>query len=268
MNLEVKETKEIEPEEDVLSKTPQEIISVNASENEKTEVSISSQQTDTQIEKVDEILSNNKISKARLDQTMNDCKRINNNLKLYLMINTDKSDLTSDDEDQAPICNFKIRHLFYCSKSLNESKLECLENSLCVLMNSSIIIFKILDLELFNENAEFDKCLKKEFSVKLEQIEEIEIGLANNYIYIGSNEAQVQSLKLFTQDIYQTYVLRNILLSIELLLFLICGFDFESTIKFYTNTYHVARIYFFYKNDFNFDIIKNCIYQCFIAALD
>ena len=156
-------------------------------------------------------MSKNNITKTKLDEVINECRRINNNLKLFIMISKDKNDSMEDDNEETEMYLFKMKYLFYYS---NDGKQECIENSLCVLSNKNILIFKIVDLQLFNDNVDFDKCLKKELTIQIEHIESIEIGLANNYISIELNQTSVHLLKLFTQDIHLTYTMRNILLSI------------------------------------------------------
>ena len=116
-----------------------------------------------------------------------------------------------EEEEDEPVCLFKLKYLFY--EWSDESRV--IENCVCILTKTSIVLFRVINLDLFNENSEFDKCLKKEMIIEINKIETIEVGLANNYLIIETSENHSsKTLKFFTMDVYQTSTFRNILLSL------------------------------------------------------
>lgn len=184
----------------------------NTSMNNTTTASIVSEEENNLDEKINTLLSNNKVTKSKLDEISNECKRINNNLKLYLIINHLNQETNNADEDEEqPISYFKLKYLFH-----NNESTKSIENCLCVFTNRNIVLFRIINLDLFSENSEFDKCLKRELVIQITKIETIEVSLGNNYLLIETtknNENMNESFKFFTMDIYQTSTFRNILLS-------------------------------------------------------
>ncbi len=161
-------------------------------------------------DEINKILANNKlITKSKLDEINNECKRINNNLKLYLIINVLNQDniIEEEEEEDLPICYFKLENvLIHQSKSI--------ENCLCIFSKKNIYLFKILNEDLFNENIDFDKCLRTELVIKLNKIETIEVGIGHNYLIIETNETTSLFIKFFTMNIYKTSSFRNNLLKI------------------------------------------------------
>ena len=134
------------------------------------------------------------------------------------------------EEEDEPVCFFKLKYLFQDSSAENN---RVIENCLCIFTRKSIVLFRVVNLDLFNENAEFDKCLKKEIVIKINQIETIEVGLGNNYLIIETNQNETtKTFKFFTMDIYQTSTFRNILLSIINLVSL-CTYTSLSTIIYF-----------------------------------
>ena len=160
-------------------------------------------------DEINKILANNKlITKSKLDEINNECKRINNNLKLYLIINVLNQDsINGEEEEDLPICYFKLENvLIHLSKII--------ENCLCIFSKRNIYLFKILNEDLFNENIDFDKCLRSELVIKLNRIETIEVGIGHNYLIIETNETTSLFIKFFTMNIYKTSSFRNNLLKI------------------------------------------------------
>jgi len=127
------------------------------------------------------------------------------------VLNQNKIANGQEEEEDEPVCLFKLKYLFY--EWSDESRV--IENCVCILTKTSIVLFRVINLDLFNENSEFDKCLKKEMIIEINKIETIEVGLANNYLIIETSENHSsKTLKFFTMDVYQTSTFRNILLSL------------------------------------------------------
>lgn len=159
--------------------------------------------------KLKQLLSNNQLVKSKLDEINNIAKRINNNLKLYLIINvlgeSNKDvvlDHTETSEDTL-ICIFSIKYLFTSGKTI--------ENCLCLFTSRQIILFRILDQNLFEKNSDFDKCLSKEIEIEVNQIEVVEISQTLNYLILETVDKKY--FKLITSDIYLTQSFLNNLLS-------------------------------------------------------
>ena len=206
-----------------------------------------SPQSDT--DKLQILLSNNQLTKEKLDEITNESKRINNNLKLYLIVNIlsndDASNVPENDsnreddkskslnikqeDDEIPISIFRMKYFFYKKKKSNQNNaggneakkstetLNCISNCLCVLTNKNIILFKLFNQELFNNNMDFDKCLKKRLSIEINQIETIEVGLGQNYLIVDKQENNKNiNFKFVTMDVYQSQAFLSILLSLNL----------------------------------------------------
>jgi len=180
--------------------------------------------------KLKQLLKNNQITKSKLDEISNEAKRINNNLKLYLIINElseeqnsmpqskskSKQEIANNQpiekfEEETLVCTFRLTHLI-----VNKSTLH--ENTLCVLTNKSLLLFRILNEELFNQQMEFEKCLKRELTIEINRIEIIEVALGQHYLVLDTviaqkNEDLRNSYKFVTCDVYKTQAFLNILSS-------------------------------------------------------
>ena len=104
------------------------------------------------------------------------------------------------------------------SKKIFEPNFTAIENCFCVFTNRRLFVFQIVEQNLFDENIDYNKCLKVEFSIELNQIEIIEISMANHYITIkinqyGNNILNQLYLKMITIDIYKTQLFMNTLSS-------------------------------------------------------
>ena len=211
-----------------------------------------SPQSDT--DKLQILLSNNQLTKEKLDEITNESKRINNNLKLYLIVNIlsnddgsnapendsnredDKSKHKSlnikQEDDEIPISIFRMKYFFYKKKKSNQNNaggnearkstesLSCISNCLCVLTNKNIILFKMFNQELFDKNMDFDNCLKKRLSIEINQIETIEVGLGQNYLIVDKQENNKNlNFKFVTMDVYQSQAFLSILLSLIIIFF-------------------------------------------------
>lgn len=99
---------------------------------------------------------------------------------------------------------------------MQKSPLRRIDQCLVLLTNRNIIVFKLTDLELFNKNMEFDKCLRRKLTIDISQIETIEIGLGQNYLVIEKNSSlatRIASYRLVTLDVYQSQTFLSMLLS-------------------------------------------------------
>lgn len=100
---------------------------------------------------------------------------------------------------------------------MNKTPLRRIDNCLILLTNKNIIVFKLLDQELFDQNANYDKCLKRKFTLDVTQIETIEIGAGQNYLVLEKQNNEVRSrisnYKFVTLDMYESQAFLNILLS-------------------------------------------------------
>jgi hypothetical protein len=85
---------------------------------------------------IEHILNNNQISKTRIDASIKESYKVDNNLKLHFLMNVLNQN-SSDDEKL--ISTFKLK-LFI----LNDPDL-CLINCLCVITNKNIFIYRIKD---------------------------------------------------------------------------------------------------------------------------
>ncbi|CAF0760392.1 unnamed protein product [Brachionus calyciflorus] len=157
------------------------------------------------------VLSNsNQISKIKLDEITNRARKINNNLKLYLIINIlgeMKKNESIDESEESLICAYKLKYLFYSVTKLCN---QCL----CVFTNRHLIVFQINDAELFHRNVDFEKCITKVACIDINQIEIIEIAFAQNYLILNvlNNEDTKLLYKLVTNDVYLNQTLLNTLL--------------------------------------------------------
>lgn len=203
-----------------LSTTP----SIKLSESESTDLG-------DQID-LKSLLKNNQMTKSKLDEITNISKRINNNLKLYLIINilnensstNKKGKEKSNNDDEMLVSTFKVKSVYMETKNKSVSMASSpspvnslnnpfshIEKCLCLLTNKNIIIFNITNEELFDENIDFEKCLCKEMNIEVNQIEIIEIALGQHYLVIQTSNQEL--FKFVTNDVYQTQALLNILLS-------------------------------------------------------
>ena len=173
-------------------------------------------------EKLKSILNNTQINKHQLDDINLEAKRINNNLKLYLIINIlnnqeNQSLKKEETEDESIVCTFVLKHLTFYNGLSTSQDVVYDKNSLCVLTNKNVILFKIINEELFMNNCEFEKCLKKEHIFSVSQIEYIDIGLGQHYFQlevIVDGSEKNNKIKFVTFDVYQTQAYINNLLKI------------------------------------------------------
>ena len=196
--------------------------------------------------KLELLLSNNQLTKAKLDEISNESKRINNNLKLYLIINylnensnqnkigkaNDDKNAKKYDDDESLVCTFRMKYFFHNLSSQStgntnqpsssvtsnsnylNSDMYLIENCLCLFTNRNITLFKVLNQDLFNQNIDFDKCLKLEFSIEVNQIEVVEVSLGQYYLIVETSGGKNRNyFKFITFDIYYTQAFLNILLS-------------------------------------------------------
>ncbi len=197
--------------------------------------------TNDKNKKLESFLVNNKMNKNRLDEVTAECKRISNNLKLYMIVNVLKNDesaslndepnpgddepavIKSKEEDEVPIAVFRMKYFFY-RKNLTDEELKQLKNPLrkinscvCLLTNRNVIVFKLLDAELFNKSIDFDICIRRKLTIDISQIETIEVGLGQNYLFIEKNvtpTTQIANYKFVTMDMYRTQAFLSILLKV------------------------------------------------------
>jgi hypothetical protein len=253
---------------DLLSNSSSTELSMNASPtpsagkiNEPMKAGPNEINNESAAERLRKLLANNQITKSKLDEASHKAKRINNNLKLYLIINTLNTDQngpnnnsnTKDkkfEEDETLVCTFKLKYCisngsqsmqaisassiallsssFGSSAATNlasNTDTSLIENCLCVLTNKSIILLRITNSSLFEQNVDFDKCLAKQLSIDINQIEIIEVGMGQPYLIVEmssiastaaakATSTKSNMYKFVTLDIYQTQTFLNILLSI------------------------------------------------------
>lgn len=165
--------------------------------------------------KLKQILSNsnlNQITKSKLDELNSKSKRINNNLKLYLIINVLGE---SEQGDDTLVCMFNVIYFF------NQSTKKVVQNCVCVFTSKQLIVFEIINQELFEQNVDFEKCLNKLAEIEINQIEIIELAQTQNYLVLECvklndldlNQNQKNYFKFVTNDIYLTQAFLNSLLS-------------------------------------------------------
>ena len=75
----------------------------NVSKNPVNNTTDAEQPGDNQKQMIQALLNNNQITKAKLDEISNECKRINNNLKLFLIINVLNDSQSNSDQHQNQI---------------------------------------------------------------------------------------------------------------------------------------------------------------------
>ena len=85
---------------------------------------------------IENLLQNNQISKVQIDISIKESYKVDNNLKLYFLMNVLNQNST---DDEKLISTFKLK-LFI----LNEPEL-CLISCLCAVSNKNIFIYKIKD---------------------------------------------------------------------------------------------------------------------------
>ncbi len=182
-------------------------------------------------EKLQHLLANNQLNKSKLDEITNESKRINNNLKLYLIVNilnnsnfvsnSMEQDLNKEEEntnvkledDETPVSIFRMKYFVYRNNTTGGAN-KCIHNCLTLLTDKSIVLFKIMNSDLYNKNMEFDKCLKKKFKIDINQIEIIELGLGQYYLIVDQQENNQNCIfKFITLDSYLSQAFLNILLS-------------------------------------------------------
>jgi hypothetical protein len=213
---------------------------INTDQNEKTNLTNEEEKDKFSLDdRLTSILGNNQISKIKLDEINQQSRRINNNLKLYLIINVlhesslqNKQDASSannkskvnDDEEEDLVCLFDLSYFFsfkfdLTSKNVSTNNNLTLENCFCLFTNKNIIVFKIINKDLFEKHEEFEKCIKKEFLIPINKIEIIEVSLGQHYLVIESSSDDKNMndkknyLKFVTNDIYRTQSFLSILLS-------------------------------------------------------
>lgn len=195
--------------------------SVHQADSETSQLSpTSSEQINELDERLKSLMNTTQISKVKLDEINSEARRINNNLKLYLIINyfNQQQDATGDEESL--ICIYKLQKIVSSQQGGVEDKQRTPEsNCLCVLTNKRVLVFKVVDQELYADSSEFDKCLRIEYSFSVNQIEYIDVALGQHYfqleVVIDEESAQPikQFFKLITMDVYQTQAYINTLLS-------------------------------------------------------
>ena len=190
------------------------------------------------------LFSNDQISKKKLDEINSEARHVNNNLKLYLVINVmnadqqvksgEKRDEAASAEEETMVCKFKLKYLVFnnaratmtSSKKLvtyeaftqEQQPLSSVQqNCVCVFTNKNLILFKIVNEESYRNNCDFDKCLKQEYLFSVNQIEFIEIGLGQSYflleVIVNSETCEKHFFKFVTLDVYQTQAYISNLLS-------------------------------------------------------
>jgi hypothetical protein len=182
--------------------------------------------------KLKSLLSNTQISKSKLDEMTTESKRINNNLKLFFIINvlsaTDSKSSKQDtgtgngpaieEDEERLLRSFRVKYVVPFSGDSKDSKQSPIgiDNCLCLFTNKSIFVFKIVKPELFDANVDFDKCLLKVHVIEVNQIEIIELSLVTNYLILEvvRNDQQRSFFKLVTSDVYQTQTILNSLSSL------------------------------------------------------
>lgn len=178
----------------------------------------------TSVQNLKVLLSNTQISKSKLDEMNTNSKRINNNLKLYLIIsilNDAKTGTSNQKADEESLLHlFRIKSVFFSSSKMDNTGLPVpIDNSLCICTNKSVYVFRIVNVTLFENNVEFEKCLSLEYKIEVNHIEIIELSIVQNYLIIemlsdSTSDAESRVfIKLYTSDIYQTQILLNNLLS-------------------------------------------------------
>lgn len=200
--------------------------------------------TSNKNEKLQALLANTQLSRSKLDEITAESKRINNNLKLYFIINV-LTETTSrvgssggggggedgdEDNEERLMRSFRVKYLTSWVppvettsssriSSSNSGGMANLENCLCMFTNKNVFIFKIVNQEMFEKNIEFDKCLSKCHVIPISQIEIVELSLVQNYLVleVANLNSSVQQnrtfYKLVTCDIYQTQSMLNSLSS-------------------------------------------------------
>lgn len=163
-------------------------------------------------ERLKYLFSFDQISKQKLEEITNRARKINNNLKLFLIIQVlseiKKNDTNQDDQDESVLSAYKLKYSFFSVTKLTN---ECL----CIFTNCHLLIFEIKDLEKFHQNTEFDKCMVNVACIDINQIEVIEIAIAQNYLILNvENKDEIKLVyKLVSNDMYQNQALLNSLLS-------------------------------------------------------
>lgn len=163
-------------------------------------------------ERLKYLFSFDQISKQKLEEITNRARKINNNLKLFLIIQVlsemKKNDTNKDDQDESVLSAYKLKYSFFSVTKLTN---ECL----CIFTNCHLLIFEIKDTEKFQKNIEFDKCMVNVACIDINHIEVIEIAIAQNYLILNvvNNDEIKLVYKLVSNDMYQNQALLNSLLS-------------------------------------------------------
>lgn len=157
------------------------------------------------------LFSFDQISKQKLEEITNRAKKINNNLKLFLIIKVlseMKINDGTENQEESVLYAYKLKYSFFSVTKLTN---ECL----CIFTNMHLLIFEIKDMEKFNENVDFDKCMVQVACIDINQIEIIEIAITQNYLILNviNNEEFKLVYKFVTNDVYQNQALLNSLLS-------------------------------------------------------
>ena len=149
---------------------------------------------------LEKLLQNNQLDKSEIDKLTKDSQKFENNLKVYFTMSL------LNDENERLVSFFRLK-LFIS----NEPDL-CIRNCLCVLTNRNIYIFKIKDNNLFEQNTNFDNCLKMELILSINRIEVIETSCGQHCLSIQIDDESFIN-KFITFDIYQNPSLFTVLLS-------------------------------------------------------
>jgi hypothetical protein len=161
-------------------------------------------------EKFKSLMNSTQINKAELDEMNADGRRINNNLKLYLIINVlnqqEGGPLVQaavasgeENEEESLVSIFNLKKFSHCvsvsektdSPTSGRRKLHTYTTVpridtgyMCVLTSKRVIVFKILNEETLAAHVDFDKCMRREHVFSVNQIEFIEVALGQHFFQL------------------------------------------------------------------------------------